>query len=292
MTTNHEISESVVLARASMDADGETERIREIDDLQVRSTEANPALDAVIEQVRALLDVPIASVTIVLEEEQWFKSQQGLPVDRTPREVAFCTHVVASGESLVVSDARTDPVFAGNPLIEDPGVVAYAGAPVRTDRGFVVGTLCAIDHEAREFDEDDVALLEALADRVAAELEAIRSRTRLDALVDASDLYSPAQFLRLARIEGRRHQRRGIAMAMAVIDWVDGSAIHVADGALELNGWIRQGERAGIILPDGTAASLERLITSDQPHRIEVLEPDMDFESWFEGLADAAGAGA
>src|SRR5262249_6110089 len=115
-------------------------------------------------------------------ERQWFKSHYGLADSESPRETSFCGHVVASDHPLVVPDAHIDPRFADNPFVTgDPCVRFYAGMPLRTHEGFVLGTLCAIDRAPRELTSEQHQLLAVLAHQVSAQLELRRRNLELEA---------------------------------------------------------------------------------------------------------------
>jgi GAF domain-containing protein len=118
-----------------------------------------------------LFDVPIALVSLVDRDRQWFKSRHGLEVSETPRETAFCAHAILGRTVLQVPDALQDSRFADNPLVTGPPRVRfYAGAPLAAADGSRVGTLCLIDQRARELDAQQLALLRDLADLVENEL--------------------------------------------------------------------------------------------------------------------------
>lgn len=132
----------------------------------------DPALDAITALAARVLGVPIVLVSLVDANRQWFLSRQGLAATETPRDIAFCGHVVASGEGLVVPNATADERFADNPLVTGPPHVAfYAGCPVRDADGNVLGTVCAIDNRPREFDPADAEMLRSLAGHVEALLQ-------------------------------------------------------------------------------------------------------------------------
>lgn len=123
-----------------------------------------------------LLGTPVALVSLVDDERQFFKSQVGLREPwaserQTALSHSFCQHVVASGEPLVISDARADETVAGNPAIDDLGVVAYAGYPIRTQTGTVVGSFCVIDEQPRNWAPDELQTLADLTASVVAEVE-------------------------------------------------------------------------------------------------------------------------
>ena len=118
----------------------------------------------------------IALVSIVDKQRQWFKSSVGLDATETPRDISFCGHVVAGGEMMVVPDAHEDERFFDNPLTTDaPHVRFYAGAPLQTPDGHILGTLCVIDDEAMTLTDHQIDMLRALARQVMSQLELRRS---------------------------------------------------------------------------------------------------------------------
>ncbi|OLR93868.1 hypothetical protein BJP25_14235 [Actinokineospora bangkokensis] len=137
--------------------------------------QADAEFDAVSEQVRDLLGVPVALVSLVDTEGQHFPGAVGLgepwaSCRGTPLSHSFCQHVVVSGEPLVVEDAREHPVLRYNEAIVDLGVVAYAGFPLTDGAGRPLGSLCAIDHVPRVWRREELAVLSALADGTSARL--------------------------------------------------------------------------------------------------------------------------
>lgn len=109
-------------------------------------------------------DCPIALVTVLAGERQWFKARVGLDLRETPREWAFCNHALASGEEFVVGDAANDPRFAANPLVtRGPHVRFYAGVPLEDAQGRRFGTLCVLDREPRRLRARELRALRELA---------------------------------------------------------------------------------------------------------------------------------
>lgn len=150
----------------------ESERLRALKRYDILDTSAEPAYDDITRLASHIMGVPIALVSLVDETRQWFKSHHGLDATETPREVAFCAHVVADGGVLVVPDAHLDERFADNPLVTDaPHVRFYAGAPLETDDGFRLGTLCAIDHQPQEPTPMQLEMLRALARQVMTQMD-------------------------------------------------------------------------------------------------------------------------
>ena len=157
----------------------EWHRLATLHRLRVLDTQPEPAFDALVVAAAAALQVPVAMVSLVDANRQWFKASVGVdPLMRqTPREIAFCGHVVASAEPLIVPDAWQDPRFADNPLVRgEPHIRFYAGAPLQLADGSCVGSLCVIDHQPRQVDETDLGVLRSLAQAVVHALEARLSR--------------------------------------------------------------------------------------------------------------------
>ncbi|GAB7038425.1 hypothetical protein JCM9533A_22750 [Catenuloplanes niger JCM 9533] len=129
---------------------------------------ADPTFDRFAAMVRTVLRVPVALVSLVSDDRQFFPGACGLGEPwagrrQTPLSHSFCQHVVAASEPLVVVDARTDPRVRGNLAIEDLGVIGYAGMPLTDSDGQVLGSLCAIDHEPRHWTDAELSLLADLA---------------------------------------------------------------------------------------------------------------------------------
>ncbi len=149
----------------------ESERIAALKALRVLDTPAEERFDRVTRLARDLFDVKISLVSLVDRNRQWFKSRQGLAAEETPRSISFCGHAIVGHEALVVEDAQQDERFADNPLVVGPPHIRfYAGCPLRSPSGQLVGTLCIIDDEPRVFGERDKDLLHDLARIVEAEL--------------------------------------------------------------------------------------------------------------------------
>lgn len=161
-------------------ATDEAGRLRALESYTILDTPPEADLDALTRLTAELLDVPIALVSIVDANRQWFKSRYGLDVPETPRDVSFCGHVVCDDRALVVGDALEDERFRDNPLVTgDPRVRFYAGVPLRTPDGHVLGTLCAIDREPRVLSPAQQKQIEVLAAQVMARLELRRARAAL-----------------------------------------------------------------------------------------------------------------
>lgn len=149
----------------------ESERLEALNDLDILETPIEERFDRITRIVCRALGVPIAAVSLVDDDRQWFKSIQGLEAAETPRDMAFCAHTILGDEPLVVPNAPEDERFADNPLVTgDPSIRYYAGCPLILDDNIRVGTLCAIDRKPHEITDEELAVLRDLADIVQGEL--------------------------------------------------------------------------------------------------------------------------
>ncbi|MGP9566880.1 GAF domain-containing protein [Halomonas sp. AOP5-B2-8] len=145
----------------------ETQRLAALHALHVLDTPKDQAFERMTQLARDLFDVPIALVSLVDKERQWFKSHQGLDACETSRELSFCAHAIYHETPLVIEDTLKDKRFFDNPLVNDaPHIRFYAGYPLRPLNGMAVGTLCLIASQPRPFSERDLMLLGSLAAQV------------------------------------------------------------------------------------------------------------------------------
>ena len=165
----------------------ETQRLRALQCLSVLDTLPEERFDRITRLAVRLFDAPIALVSLVDRERQWFKSVQGLDATETGRDISFCGHAILSERPLIVPDARLDPRFAGNPLVTGPPYIRfYAGHPIHAPDGSRVGTLCVIDKRPREIAAVYMPLLADLAAMVDRELSLLAMAT-IDALTHLSN---------------------------------------------------------------------------------------------------------
>ncbi len=158
----------------------ETERLRALAGYQLLDTPEEELYDAFAQLAADACATSSAMVTLIDESRQWFKSHLGIEIRETPREIAFCAHVVAEDRMLVVADAKRDQRFKTNPLVTgEPYIRFYAGAPLRTPEGYAIGTLCVVDREPRELTGEQRGMLQALAAALMTALEARRSVLRV-----------------------------------------------------------------------------------------------------------------
>jgi diguanylate cyclase (GGDEF)-like protein len=146
-------------------------RLETLRSLKILDTEPEERFDRITRLARKLFATPIALVSLVDSDRQWFKSEQGLSVAETPRDVSFCAHAIIRDEILVISDTQADERFRDNPLVTNsPSIRFYAGYPLSAPDGKKIGTLCVIDRVPRQFDVEDRETLQDLGEMVEEEL--------------------------------------------------------------------------------------------------------------------------
>ena len=153
----------------------EARRLATLHELEILDTPFEERFDRITRIAAALAEVPIALVSLVDLERQWFKSCQGLDVSETSRELAFCAHVVYSRKPMIVKDTLLDDRLADSPVVVGgPRIRFYAGFPIFHDNGSCLGTLCLIDTKPRELSDGTLRLIEDLARIVEEELQTAR----------------------------------------------------------------------------------------------------------------------
>ena len=173
----------------------EEERALSLEHLDVLDSASEKAFDDIVLLATTLCDAPIALVSLVDRERQWFKACVGLEVQETHRDLAFCGHAILDpAQVLVVEDAALDPRFAYSPLVLGPPYIRfYAGAPIITDSGLALGTVCVIDTQPRQLSERQYLALQALARQAAALLEArLLSKQRAQQLARFQEQFTQA----------------------------------------------------------------------------------------------------
>ena len=140
--------------------------------LEVLDTPSEAEFDALIKVAALVCDVPIALISLIDKDRQWFKARLGLDTIETPRDISFCAHAILDEQIFEVPDALKDPRFANNPLVTDaPSIRFYAGAPLTLSTGERIGTLCVIDRQPQQLNAKQREVLKCLAQSVAAMLE-------------------------------------------------------------------------------------------------------------------------
>lgn len=159
----------------------EKARVATLRRYQILDTPAEKAFDNLTSLAALVCDTPIALISLVDSERQWFKSKFGaVDAAETPRNISFCAHAIMKPDVFVVRDATKDPRFAQSPLVTaSPKICFYAGAPIISPENHVVGTLCVIDHVPRELTPGQTQALQALSRQVMLQLEMRRQLIEL-----------------------------------------------------------------------------------------------------------------
>ncbi len=150
----------------------EGKRLAALRHFEILDSEPEQSYDDLTYIASVICQMPIVLVSLIDEHRHWFKSKVGLAVSETSRETSFCAHAILRNEVMVVPDAHLDERFQDNPLVlGDPNIRFYAGAPLYSNEGFALGTLCVIDSVPRTLSEQQVKGLEALARQVSSLIE-------------------------------------------------------------------------------------------------------------------------
>jgi len=192
--------------------DNETQRLESLLQYKILDTPAEPAFDDLTRLASFICGTPIALISLIERDRQWFKSKVGLDALETPRDIAFCAYAILQSEVFVVPDATKDERFVSNPVVtSEPHVRFYAGIPLTNPEGYALGTLCVIDHVPRNLSPEQIEALRMLGRQVIKQLE---MRRTLASLVLASDQRKQVQKIRkqfLTKIA------QGFALALAIL---------------------------------------------------------------------------
>ncbi|CTQ54551.1 putative diguanylate cyclase AdrA [Roseibium album] len=235
----------------------ETERLNALSALQIMRSERLPEYDAVVETLASIFDCPISLVSLVGEDEQWFKAKCGLEVDGTPRDISFCQHAILSDDLFVISDAKADERFKDNPLVTgEPNIRFYAGCPLSIDGKNRLGTLCVIDREPRTPTEMQLTQLRRLG-------------TVVEGLMRAHDAQTEAQkAIQVAESEHRNAIRESdLLEEIASVSGVGGWELDIA--ASELT-WTDKTREIHEVSPD-YSPSVSRALSYYAPESREII---------------------
>jgi diguanylate cyclase (GGDEF)-like protein len=166
----------------------EEQRLRLLDAYQVLDSERDARFEDLVAEVAQTCGVPIATITFLDAQRQWFKASVGLEVGETDRDVAICAYTIMDPDRpLVIEDTTLDPRFRDNPLVVgQPGLMAYAGAPIIAPDGTALGTVCAMDVEPHRYTPQQLEVLGRVARRVVELLESGRGAAELAAGIAAA----------------------------------------------------------------------------------------------------------
>ena len=246
----------------------ESARLQDLIRLEVLDTEDEAAFDDITQLASIICGTNISLISLVDTDRQWFKSKVGLGAAETGRDIAFCSHAILQEQVFEVSDTLEDERFSDNPLVtDDPSIRFYAGAPLITDNGFPIGTLCVIDQDPKTLTADQTLALKTLAKQVISQLE-LRLHNRQLARMQkeqeqllammAHDLRSPFNgILGLSRILHEKSDsvtpERVQAMSSSILE----SSIKVYQLLDELLQWSRN--RLGAVTVNLENVSVEKL---------------------------------
>lgn len=196
----------------------EISRLSALMDYEILDSGQELSYDDITLLASSICQVPIALISLIDKDRQWFKSKIGIEIDETPREISFCAHAINSTDTFVIKDATKDPDFSDHPAVtaENP-VVFYAGAPLVNQEGFALGTLCVVDHVPRELTLEQIHSLEALSRQVVNIMELRKKEKKLlsqyEELRQFSLLYrkQEEQIVQSAKITALGEMAAGIA---------------------------------------------------------------------------------
>ncbi len=193
----------------------EEERVHALHALNILDTRPEERFDRLTRLARRLFDVPIALVSLVDSDRQWFKSCQGIAATETSRDVSFCAHAILSDQILMVPDAGSDERFHDNPLVTgEPKIRFYAGCPLKVGNGSNVGTLCLLDTRPRVLDAEERGLLLDLASMAEREIAALQ----LASIDDLTQLSNRRGFEALAEHALSMCRRMGTPASLLFFD--------------------------------------------------------------------------
>ncbi|MFM7888929.1 MAG: GAF domain-containing protein, partial [Pseudanabaena sp.] len=177
----------------------ELERVAALHQCNILDTEPEQGFDDITRLAAHICQTPIAMVSLIDSDRQWFKSKVGLTTTETPRELAFCAHAILQDGVFIVADTLQDERFADNPLVTDsPNLRFYAGVPIKTAEGYLLGTLCVIDCKPRKLSQEQIAALNALSKQVSYFIETRRSLKEVNnnSILSIKARYTKGRFIK------------------------------------------------------------------------------------------------
>jgi diguanylate cyclase (GGDEF)-like protein/PAS domain S-box-containing protein len=163
----------------------EVARLEALHQYKILDTEPETEFDDLTQLAAQIGQTPIALISLVDRDRQWFKSKVGLTASETHRDFAFCAHAILQSKPLIVEDATLDQRFVTNPLVTgEPHIRFYAGFPLETSTGYRLGTLCVIDRHPRQLSIEQIRILQVLSQQVVNQLELRRGYTEINNMAD------------------------------------------------------------------------------------------------------------
>jgi diguanylate cyclase (GGDEF)-like protein len=161
--------------------DNDEERLQALYYYDILDTRPEEAFDRLTDIARTVFDVDMAGISLVDQDRQWFKSCQGFDDREQSRNVSFCAHAILRDDIMKVPDTHKDPRFQDNPLVKDGlKIRSYYGAPLITEEGFSLGSFCILDHEPRDFSDEQLEILALLRDQAVLQIQNRSKSLRID----------------------------------------------------------------------------------------------------------------
>jgi len=277
----------------------EAERLVALRSLDVLDMPSEERFDRITRLAKALFKVPIALISLVDADRQWFRSRQGLTACETSRDISFCGHAILENKVLWIQDASRDKRFSDNPLVTgELGIRFYAGYPIRASGGQTLGTLCIIDMKPRSFSMEEIALLTDLGRIAARELQALqhgparlelagRSAGERKLLIDGvTGMWNRAGILNILR-EGLAecaHKNVPGTVVLAELD-IDARLLgvwsaserdqNIAEIAQVLRGRLEDGDSIGRTRHDQFVAFLRGISVESAPSRVDGIRQQL-----------------
>lgn len=169
--------------------DNEAARLAALRQYEILDTEPDETLNDLTRLAAYICGTPIALISLIDLNRQWFKARVGLSEEETSRDVSFCAHAIMTEGPFIVRDAMDDGRFKDNPMVtSEPRIRFYAGSPLMTPEGFKLGTLCVIDRVPRDLNPEQIAALRMLSNQVTTQLDLRRELAFMVRVIEESKL--------------------------------------------------------------------------------------------------------
>jgi GAF domain-containing protein len=198
---------------ATQSSTPEGARLAALDRYAILDTEPEQTFDDIVILAAHICDTPMAMLSLVDENRQWFKSRVGVQVRETPREDSICAHAIQQNDLFIVPDTLKDARFQHNPLVvNEPRIRFYAGAPLINEEGFALGTVCVVDREPRELDGEQKQALKSLARLALGQMELRQNLQLLKEALNDRTREEHARELELKRLQEKLIRVMGLKL--------------------------------------------------------------------------------